>query len=210
MSVSQSKHAPVPRQEKGAMSDTSHAVKLKTQGEAVALFKVAKKRLLDIPNWHNLCGLVTATFVLTDSLGNKVKRSAKKGDYLRIDIPGPGSKTGDGYDWVRIETIENRSDGVNDYEVLYLRARPAKNPKDKSAQTAHFLKDDASSTFMVVREKNIVKAEVHGRNELPNVKQENVLDSVRNAFIALGAMLGLSKSQWKKLVKGLVSKVEEI
>jgi len=205
MSKNESKKPAVPKQEKGAKSDTSHFVKLKTQKDAKVFFNVAKHRLLDVSNWHKLCGLVTATFTLTDSLGNKVRRLAKEGDYLRIDIPGPGSKTGHGYDWVKIEAIGNIRNSENDREEVSMRARPAKNPKGNGEQTAHFFKGDASSTFMVVREKNVVEAEIHGRNELPNVKQESRLDSIRNIFIALGAMLGFSKSQWKKLVKGLVA-----
>ena len=208
MSTDQPKKPPVPKQEKGAKSDTSHSVKLKTLKEAKAFFKVAKNRLLDVSNWHKLCGLGTATFVLTDSSGRKVRRLAKQEDHLRIDIPAPGSKTGDGYDWVRVEAIENKNDPSNDYEELSMRVRPAKNPKDNAEETAHFFQEDATSTFMVVREKNIVQAEIHGRNELPNVQQETKLDTIRNAFIALGAMLGFSKFQWKKLVKGIVSQKE--
>ena len=158
-----------------------------------------------LTNWYKLCGLGSATFALTDHLGNKVRQLAKQGDYLRIDIPAPGSKAGDGYDWVRVEAIENKNNLSNDYDELSMRARPAKNPKNNAAQTAHFFQDDATSTFVVSREKNIVKAEIHGRNELPNVHQETKFDTLRNAVMALGAMLGFSKFQWKKLVKGLVS-----
>jgi hypothetical protein len=205
MSTDQLKKPPVPKQEKGAKSDTSHFVRLKTAKEAQAFFKVVKSRLLDVINWYKLCGLGSATFALTDHLGNKVRRLARQGDHLRIDIPALGSDAGDGYDWVRVETIENKNNPADDYEELSMRARPAKNPKNNAEQTAHFFKADATSTFMVSREKNVVKAEIHGRNELPNVQQETKLDSLRNAVMALGAMLGFSKFQWKKLVKGLVS-----
>lgn len=205
MSANQTKKTPVPKQEKGAKSDTSHSVDLNTPEEAKAFFNVAKDRLMDVSNWHKLCGLATATFALMDSLGNQVYRLARQGDYLRIDIPGPNSETGDGYDWVKIEAIESKNNVADDYEELFIRARPAKNPRDGAQETAHFFQHDASSTFMIVREKNMVRAEIHGRNELPNVEQETKLDTVRNAIMALGAMLGFSKFQWKKLVKGLVS-----
>ena len=161
--------------------------------------------MLDVSNWHKLCGLGTATFTLTDNEGNKTARLAKEGDYIKIDIPGPGSKTGNGYDWVRIETIEDKRDEPNNYEAFTMRARPAKNPAGNADETAHFFQDEATSTFMVVRDANTVKAEIHGRNELPNIEQETRPDTIRNAVIALVAMLGLSKSQWKKLVEGLVS-----
>ncbi|MGI8952087.1 MAG: hypothetical protein ACR2FN_10935 [Chitinophagaceae bacterium] len=208
MSTDQSKKSPVPKQQKGAKSDTSHSIKLKNLKDAEAFFNVAKNRLLDVSNWYKLCGLGSATFALTDSRGNKVRRSARQGDHLRIDIPAPDSKTGDGYDWVRVEAIENKKNLVHGYEELSMRTRPAKNPKNNSEETAHFFQNEATSTFMIVREKNIVKAEIHGRNELPNVHEETRLDTLRNAVMALGAMLGFSKFQWKKLVKGLVSRKE--
>lgn len=206
MSAIQSKNPTVPKQEKGAKSDTYHSVKFKTPNEAQVFFKIAKKRLLDVSDWHKLCGLGSATFALVDSKGNKVRRAARDGDYLRIDIPGPGSKTGEGYDWVKVEAVRNKNIPANDYDELSMRVRPAKNPKDNSQETAHFFEDKASSTFMVARGKNIVQAEIHGRNELPNIHEETRLDSIRNAVMALGAMLGFSKFQWKKLVRGLVKK----
>ena len=177
-----------------------------TIDDAMHLFSVAKNRLLDISNWDKLCGLVTGKFHLADDQGNEVKGLAKSGYYLKIDIPGPGSKTGDGYDWVQIEAIEEDRPDADSEEVV-MKVRPASNPANKDADTAHFFKNEATSTFIVKRTKNILKAEVHGRNELPNVNQDNHrhLDTIRNALIALSAMIGFSSSQWKKLVKGLLS-----
>jgi hypothetical protein len=206
MSTVKSKKSPVPEQVKGGNSDTYQSTKFKTTEEARAFFKIAKKRLLDVYRWHELSGLGSATFALFDNSGKKVRRLAREGDYLRIDIPGPGSKTGDGYDWVRLETIENKNITETDYEELSMRARPAKNPKESSSETAHFFQDDASSTFVVARGNNIVQAEIHGRNELPNVHNEIKLDKLRNAVMSVAAILGFSKFQWKKLAKGIVSR----
>ncbi len=199
----------IPQQEKGAGSDTSHAVRTKSREEARALFSIAKGRLLNISGWDKLCGYATANFVLADSNGKDLKRPAIAGDYLKIDIPGPGSKTGDGFDWVRIEKIEHTKDESKDSEMISMKVRPSSNPTNNSAKVAHFFKKDATSTFIVQREGLVVKAEVHGRNELPNTRQKRKLDILRNFLIAIGAMLGLSKSQWKKLVKGLVAAPEE-
>jgi len=195
----------VPRQEEGSHSDTSHLIKMKTVEEAKALFSMAKNRLLDIPHWHKLCGVVTGKFYLTDDDGNELKGLAIPGDYLKIDIPGLGTKTGSGYDWVKIENIEeNRPDA--DSEEIAIKVRPAQNPVNKKDDsTAHFFKNKATSTFIVKREKNVVLAEVHGRNELANLDIKKPLDKIRNALMAVSAMLGFSSSQWKKLVRGLLS-----
>ncbi len=194
----------VPPQEEGSKSDTAHSVTMKTEDEARELFDMAKNRLLDIANWDKLCGLVTGKFHLTDSQGNQINGLAKVNDYLKIDVPGPGSETGHGFDWVRVEAIEEDNPD-SDSEELVMKVRPASNPNNNDDNTAHFFKEEATSTFIVKREKNIVSAEVHGRNELANVKQDSPLDKLRNALTALSAMLGFSSTQWKKLVKGLVS-----
>ncbi|HTM97890.1 MAG TPA: hypothetical protein VL088_04070, partial [Pedobacter sp.] len=51
----------------------------------------------------------------------------------------------------------------------------------------------------------LIQAEVHGRNELPNLKAGSIVDKARNAIIGLGAILGISVLQWKLLTKGIVS-----
>lgn len=205
MSVIPSKKPVVPKQEKGEKSDTAHSIKLKTEEQAKSFFSVVKNRLLNVTDWDKLSGTGAANFALTDVKGNLVKRPVKKGDHIRINIPGPGSKAGRGFDWVKIEIVENLHEPLKDYEALYIQVRPAKNPRENSDEVAHFFKDDATSTFIVSREANTVNAEVHGRNEIPNLKETNKLDKIRNAVTAIGAMLGLSKTQWTFLVKGLVS-----
>lgn len=194
----------IPPQKKGAKSDTVHTVKLKSHKDALDLFQIAKERLLKMYAWHQLCGMESAKFELTDAEGNTISRPAREGDYMRIDIPGPGSKTGAGYDWVRIKKILHEKDQERDYEATAIHVSPADNPRNLSSDTAHFFDQVASSTFLVTREKNVVTAEIHGRNEKPNTDPDKPIDVIRNTFIAIGAILGFSKLQWKQLAKGLL------
>ena len=198
----------IPEQRKGKKTDTSESVRLDSVEEAKQHFSVCKNRLLDVSSWHELSGKGTAGFDLTDSKGDSVRRLAKKGDHFKIDIPAPGNTTGEGNDWVRIEEIEDQSNSQAQEEYLAIHVRPASNPKNQDKEVAHFFKDEATSTFLVKREGNTVLAEVHGRNETPNTKDTNLIDTVRNAVVAVGAMLGFSDLQWKSLVKGLVEKQE--
>ena len=73
---------------------------------------------------------------------------------------------------------------------------------------AHFLSDDATSTFIISRKNNTITASVHGRNEKPNTEAAGLLDKIRNAIVGTTAVAGISKIQWKLLVKGLLD--EEI
>ncbi len=196
----------IPDQFKGQQTDTSHSITLKSEGEAVDYFKIVKNRLLDVSNWHSLAGEGTADFQLTDSAGNPVNRTAQIGDHFKINIPAPGTITGEGNDWVQIESVEDASNPGGQNEYISVKVRPARNPNNADPETAHFFKDDATSTFIAKREGQTVSAEVHGRNETPNTKETGIVDTVRNAVVAVGAMLGFSKMQWKSLVKALIEK----
>lgn len=194
----------IPRQTKGGHSDTSHAVTASTHEEANELFIKAAHRLLDVNHWNQLAGFLSAVFILTDKGGSEVKRLAEAGDYFKIDIPGPGLESGEGFDWVEIEKVEDLPDPLSESESLAITVSPAPNPKQAGSDAAHFFSDEASSTFMVERNGNTVTASVHGRNEIPNTEIEDNKDKIRNAIVALGAITGLSKVQWKNLVTGLL------
>lgn len=192
----------VPPQQEGTSSDTEAVQKFETMEAARKCYEVAKQRLLHVNNWQKWAGAATANFQLTDANGNHVNRSVEEGDYFKIDIPGLGPLTGEGYDWVRVEKIvENRSE---DSERVVIQVRPASNPNNERKDVAHFFSDSASSSFIVKRDGKTVTAHVHGRNEKPNTNTETLVDKVRNAAVATGAVAAFSKLQWKNLVNGLI------
>jgi hypothetical protein len=195
---------PVPPQEVGKKTDITAHVEATDREEAHRVFAEAKKRLLDINHWANISSGISASFVLTDCRGIIKKCSPEVGDYFRIDIPGPGTAAGDGFDWVRIEMIEEEPDCLGPKEFVVMRVRPAPQPENKKP-TAHFFEQDATSSFIVKREGRRITAEVHGRNEKPNTENESLTDAIRNAVVSMGAQAGLSKIQWKKLVKGILN-----
>lgn len=192
----------VPTQHAGAETNTEETVTLSGEAEAIQFYETAKQRLLDVNNWEKICGTGSANFQLTDMEGSDVQRTAQQHDHFKIDIPGPGPVTGEGYDWVKIESVEEQP--LNNGEAaVVIRVRPATNPKGGGNDVAHFFRDDATSNFVVKLHGNTVTAAVYGRNELPNTKAENPVDKARNTMVALSAVAGVSKLQWKSLVKGL-------
>ena len=194
-----------PEQHKGVKSVTRYATKLPSASSARAIFQEAKKNLLNVNAWHTIAGPGSATFEIINSKGQRVKDTVKKGNYLRINIPVvPGSPAGNGADWVRVEKInEEESDN---YQCVSISVRPAPTPDDEDKEVAHFFAPDATSTFSIERRGRLVIAAVNGRNEVPNTKTRNPLSFLRNFIVALGAMAGLNKPQWKSLVKGLIKK----
>lgn len=190
----------VPQQVMGSQMDVVEQRKLSSLIQAQEFFSAAAKRLLAVNEWGKISGLSDFKIFAPD--GKEVMRSAQEGDFISIDIPGPGPVSGGGFDWVKIEEIGSGHDG--DQEIISMRVRPCSSPLNQDEQTAHFLKDHATSTFTIRRDRITVWAEEHGRNEEANTDEGNLIDRTRNLIVGFSAKLGLSYPQWKLLVKGLL------
>jgi hypothetical protein len=190
----------IPENKEGTQTNTERSIEFATEEESKQFFQIAKKRLLDVNHWHKIAGNATADFQLTDEEGKPVNRTAKEGDHFKIDIPGPGSITGEGNDWVKIESIQE------DENYIGIRVRPTSNPTNERKDIAHFFNDNSTSSFIIKKEGKKITAGVYGRNEKPNTKTETVVDKIRNATVATGAISGFSKLQWKSLVNGLIER----
>ena len=199
----------IPQQQKGNQVDVVHEEKLDSREEAEQLFETGKKRLLDIFRWGEIANGFSSGFQLTNSNGQEISRPAQTGDYFKIHIPAPGPESGNGEDWVQIEAIQDETDPAIDLQIVSIKVRPASNPQKPNADTAHFFGEDATSTFVVKRKGNTVSAEVHGRNEVPNLHGTGILDTIRHVAVAVGAIVGFSNHQWKNLTDGLVSPKKE-
>lgn len=193
----------IPENKKGKENDLSATAVFDTHEQAANLFNKASARMLAPATWHKLCGSFSAKFELVDEDGKLLNRNAAKGDYIKIDLPGPGPASGQGYDWVKVELVEHVHD---DKEEQYsMKVRPASSPLDDNGDTAHFFSDTSSSTFIIHRVNNLVIASYHGRNEQPNISTDKPIDNIRNAAVATAAMTGLSEVQWQALVKAFIS-----
>jgi len=194
----------VPRQVTGSEMNAVEKVECISPTEAIEFYRTVKKRLTDVNAWAEMAGLPMSCFKLFDYAGRAVNRTAREGDFIRIDIPGPGTRTGQGYDWVIIEVLtEEKANGA---EAISMRVRPAAHPLGEDENTAHFLKSCATSTFQVKRIGSCVSAEEHGRNEVANLETDYIMDNIRNAIVSAGAKIGFSYPQWKSLVTGLLSR----
>lgn len=169
-------------------------------------FQKASKRLLNPAGWNSLVGDLSARFTVFHQNNAASDDNIQEGDFLQIDIPGPGPAAGNGYDWVRIAKIDE--DGKNNSIGLQLVASPAPN-EDGSKKAAHFFQTGASSTFIIQRTNLTITASYHGRNEKANTQTGKVVDNIRNALVAFGAVIGVSEIQWKKLLEGFLIEKEK-
>ncbi|NJB86365.1 hypothetical protein GGR26_002133 [Lewinella marina] len=173
--------------------------------DATGAYREAHARLLNINGWHLLNQAVRTEFQLCDADGSPVDRLPRVGDCIRIDLPGPGSPSGGGYDWVAITEMDE-VDGEFPYASITVAPCPA--PGTDEEAVAHFFAAGATNTFVVRRVGNCVQAEVHGRNEKPNNTDPALLDRIRNEAVALAGKVGLSNIQWIDWARGVVSVVE--
>lgn len=192
----------VPSQYTGKEIEADAFVDFKNEDEAKEFYDIAKERLLYVNNWHKTAGIISAKFQLVNINCQEVNRNAAKGDYIRIDIPGPGSKEGEGYDWVLIEELKEMNEA--DVQSIAFRVRPAGNPSGNKEHIAHFYDSSATSTFIVTREKTKVIAYIIDRNTLPNDDTESLTDKLRHTVVGMAAIGSFSKIQWQNLANGLV------
>lgn len=194
----------IPSQDDGSQADIIETIKASDPQEAKLLFLKARERLFDIAHWADISEGLSASFALTDKNGKSKDGFPEAGDHIRIDIPGPGSSAGEGYDWVSVEMVEDKRVSETDWEWSTIKVRPSEDPLKKEG-VAHFFESRATSSFIVKREDTIVSAEVHGRNEKPNKESKKITDKIRNTVTGTLATAGLAKIQWQKLVKGLLN-----
>lgn len=199
----------IPRQKEGGRTGASSKKECATRHDAIILFNEARLRLLDVNRWHGLCGR-GAEFQVTAAEGSDLNvKEVREGHLIRISLPAPENKSGEGYDWVRVEEIVQRRNMIKDEEVFGFRVRPVSSPLNTAEEPAHFYDKDATSTFLVSRSTNIVTVMEQGRNEVPNTAPRRLISRLRNLVVALGAMIGFSASQWKCLVNGILHGPED-
>lgn len=197
----------LPPQQKGKAIDIKKSVSFNNTNDAIAFYENVKRKLQRVNHWGALAGILSADFQLTDAKGNKVDRPLQKGDHFRIDIPGPGSVAGEGFDWVKVEAITIQS--TPSRNLYSFRVRPSENPLNRRAGIAHFYDKDSTSTFSVRRSKNVVTVSIHDRNTQPNADAETPVDNIRDRIIGRAGVLTFSRFQWTKLADGIMEKPEK-
>lgn len=201
--------AMVPENKDGKAVDIEHSVTEENLQDAITMFRLAYSRVIYPAIWKSLAGVGTASFSIWMADSTEVQRHLQVDDFLKIDIPGPGPSAGEGYDWVRVEALqENILPHTDESFVMLLRA--CANPENQEAGTAHFFTEEATSTFILKRVKATVTCSYHGRNEKPNTTDVETVDKIRNKLVATGAVAGLSEVQWTALLTGILQKEKHL
>lgn len=189
----------VSLQKSGGFHD-SESTKEFSVSEIDEKFEILKKRFFSINEWKSYNKNASAEFKHFDRSGQAIERIPQKGDFIRIGIPGPGTKEANGYDWVEIVNLSHTTVGSESYLMV---CRPSKEPNKLKNHIAHFYSSAATSNIRISKEGNKLKVGVYGRNEKPNLNA-SFTDKIRNLLIGFGGIFGFSKIQWKTLTEGFL------
>lgn len=193
----------IPQQVEGREMNASENLTFENNIAAKEFYKILYERLLNINEWHTLLPIPMTRFIHLNSAAVSTTIRPQEGDYVKIDIPGPGLPTTDGFDYVQIVRID-QSDQP-DHQALTLTLRPCPSPtKSMDSEIQHFFQNIATSTLQIQRIGEFVTANYFGRNEVINIDVASLSDKIRNLIIGLGAKMGASFPQWKLLLKGLM------
>ncbi|NGM61696.1 hypothetical protein G5B30_07170 [Sphingobacterium sp. SGG-5] len=197
----------IPEQFTGKTLDYKQSVDFTSTLQADDFFMKARLKLLDVNHWHHIAKGVSAVFSIVDEQGTQLShRLVEKNDFIKIDIPGPGLPSSDGFDWVKVEDVVEEH--FADLKRIALTLRPCPDPSHEGTDTAHFFKNIATSSIIIKQKETSVCLQYAGRNEVINMENESNLDKVRNFIIGLGAKMGASFPQWKALIDGLSQREE--
>lgn len=194
----------IPKQIDGAFHDTESQKDYEIPGLAAKDFIVLKERLLSINNWKDYCGKASADFKVFTSEGEFSHRNPKTGDYIRIDIPGPGDFKSKGYDWVEITEMSDKYVDNDELESFLIISKPSRSPKSEDGQIAHFYSQESTASFRIARCTNFIRIGIYGRNEKPNFRKKNILNKIRNFLISFGGFSQLTKIEWKCVAESLI------
>ena len=174
-----------------------------SEAEAFDKFRSLSRKLLQINDWKVNAGKNPTDFYLHNKEQEKLA-FAEMNDLVKIKMPAPKNQTGKGFDWVVI----NKLDSIEDtgMKVLLLQMKPHSCAENMNDQIAHFYTEDATNNFILAKKGKTVQLSIHGRNEIPNVKNIGFLNSCRNFFVANGGIFGGSKVQWQDFAEEFIKK----
>jgi len=196
----------IPDQKRGNYTGVEEALETSSYKEAVNLFFMARNRLFDINQWHVFTGYKPETFMHMNEKGELLERKPRRGDFIRIDLIGPGPRLGNNYDWMQIEAVEDVEDRYHDEDYCAIRVRPVRAPGLPANADKHNFNTEGTKTFIVHRQGKTITASEKGRNEVPNPSGVGWTDKVQNSVISIGSATGFSKLQWNTLLKGFLQK----
>ncbi len=193
----------IPDRTKGENQDIVNMFCTDTEEAARDCYQVLESRLRGVNDWTSMSDKVKTGFSLFNSGGTGNPGNVEHGNLIRIDIPGAGNPSGNGYDWTEVIDIQTGGDKNRD-PFCSITISPCTAPGTKNNTVAHFYTGESTNTFIVRKIGCCVYAEVHGRNETENISDVPILDTLRNKAVAIGGKFGLGSINWSAFTEALL------
>lgn len=178
----------------GSENNAVSFIDCNSETEAFDRFRRFSQKLTEINGWNQYAGKNPTSFYLHSKEENKLAVT-QLNDLIKIKMPAPENKLGNGFDWVAVNKIENIEE--REVKVFLLQMRPHSCAESANGNIAHFYTQEASNTFILAKKNKIIQFSIHGRNEVANTNRVGFLHSLRNFFVAGGGIFGGSKVQWQ-------------
>ena len=201
------KHPNIPRQLKGGCHDIVSMHCANTIDIAKDQFEQLQERLQSVNLWDTYSNKVKTKFVLFDPIKNQPTQELKIGNFIKIDIPGPGNPSGSGFDWTEIIDIQIGKES-EDHPFFAFTIKPCPAPDSNDETVAHFYNEESSNTFVVRKMGTCIYVEIHGRNQIENTSDAPLLDILRNKAVALGSKYGIGNLNWIGFASALLEPFE--
>ena len=130
--------------------DINKIVKRLTYNEAVAIYRRAREKLLDVSAWQNDPRLKEFEYTLISPAGEPRTGFAMEGDFIRYKSP----ERPDEFNWVKVERILEVNH--NDWKSFAIRFRSIEHPGEFC-----ILNDAETNTIIIERSGNKVVSYVH-------------------------------------------------
>jgi len=192
----------VPKNEKGSENDVCAVKNCQSLEIAEKTFEKLAQKLLEVNDWDVTAGKNLAKFYLVSGETRKSSLVAKENDFVKIKMPAPKNKLGQGYDWVIINKIRRSAD--SEIKYLLVQMKPHSCPENASGSVAHFYAGKATNSFIMAQYGTKIQFSIHGRNEIPNTENMSLINKLRNMFVAIGGIFGGSKLQWKVFAESFI------
>jgi len=187
----------LPHQQKGGRDGVILKKDLPSRHEAILLYQVAAQRLLKVSDWSKWCNR-SGDFDLHEKNGSPSLQNIKVGLLIHQKSQA-GEKELE--QWLLVTEVFQEKDFLRDEELTGFCAMAVVSP-EQDEEKKEIIKEQ--SIFYVMRKTTIVSVYINEIPIHPESLPQRFLKQVLQLTQVFGNFLGLSRSQWRCLLNGIL------
>ncbi len=187
----------LPHQQKGGRDGVIVKKDLPSRHEAILLYQEAAKRILKVGDWSKWCNR-SGNFDLSEKNGSPSQQSIKLGLLIHRKSQA-GEKEME--QWLLVTEVFQEKDFLRDEELTGFCAVTVPSPQQEENKEAVV---NEQSIFYVMRKTTIVSAYINEIPMHPESLPQRFLKQALQLSQVFGNFLGLTRSQWRCLLHGIL------